>query len=121
MRPRLKALTTALVLLTFSSAALAQMSPFGLSGFELKEKDIQLITQATAPFYADPPPANGTTASWDNPETGNRGTATLVSAAPHQGLPCRKIQHEIHVKNVDTVFTFVNDRCQVADGEWKAL
>ncbi|GAB5471244.1 MAG: hypothetical protein Kilf2KO_42740 [Rhodospirillales bacterium] len=121
MRRSLQGFTLVLAFLSLSGLALAQMSPFGLSGFTLDEKDIQIITAKVAPFYADPPPANGTTVDWDNPESGNHGTATLVNAESHQGMPCRKIQHEIHVKNVATLFTFVNDRCQVANGEWKAL
>ncbi len=121
MQHSLKAILAAVVLLVSSSIAVAQMSPFGLSGFTLDEKDIQIINQAVEPFYATSPPPPGTSEAWDNPNSGNRGTATLMKVYEFNDLPCRRIRHDIRVKNVSTLFTFTVDRCQLASGEWKAL
>jgi len=121
MHRSIQAILATVILLVFSSIAVAQMSPFGQSGFTLEESDIAIINQTVAPFYTTSPPPPGTSDAWDNPQSGNRGTATLLKVYDHNDLPCRRIRHDIQVKNVSTLFTFTVDRCQVASGEWKAL
>ncbi len=121
MHRSIPAFLTAVVLLVSSSIAVAQMNPFGLSGFTLDQGDIDIITKAVEPFYEEPPPAAGTSVTWENDASGSRGTATLMKVYEINDMPCRRIRHDIRVKNVSTLFTFTVDRCQVADGSWKAL
>lgn len=121
MLAKVKFLVVALVLLSFSSLAAAQMNPFGQSGFTIDDGDLQAMSSVSGPLYADPPPAAGTKVDWDNPQSGNSGTITLIEAFEHQGLPCRKIHYTFKIKNVATDFSFVQDRCQVESGQWKTL
>ena len=101
--------------------ATAQMSPFGTSGFTMDQRDIDMMAETARPIYQTPPPADGTKYEWENPVTGNSGTMTLLESREYQGLPCRKIQYSFKIKNVSTDFSFVQERCQVASGEWKTL
>ncbi len=121
MLAKVKFLVIALIVLSFSGLATAQMNPFGQSGFTIDDNDLQAMSAVSAPLYADPPPPPGTQAEWSNPDSGNSGTITLVEAFEHQDLPCRKIHYTFKIKNVSTDFSFVQDRCQVASGEWKTL
>lgn len=121
MPPRVKPLLLALFLASASTMAVAQMSPFGTSGFTMDQSDIESMSSAAQPIYQSPPPANGSQYEWSNPKTGSSGTMTLLESREYQGLPCRKIQYNFKIKNVATDFSFVQERCQVASGEWKTL
>ncbi len=121
MLAKVKFFVVALVVLSFSSLAAAQMNPFGQSGFTIDDADLQAMSTVSAPLYADPPPAAGTKVEWSNPDSGNSGIVTLVEAFEHQGLPCRKLHYSFKIKNVSTDFSFIQDRCQVKSGDWKTL
>ena len=115
-------------LAAFAFAALAlqattahAVNPFGRSGFELTNSDVDMLTATTRPFFDDDTIPIGTVKSWNNPKSGNGGTATLVERFEQKGLPCRRIQHDIKLKKVGDPFRFVIDRCRVADGSWKLL
>jgi surface antigen len=106
----------------FLSAAAAQgVNPFSKAGFSLTKADVAKLEEATRPFYEDATTPLGTARAWNNPESGNGGTATLVSRFEYKTLPCRRIQHDIKLAKVADPFHFVIDRCQVADGSWKFL
>ncbi|MEQ8653513.1 MAG: RT0821/Lpp0805 family surface protein [Kiloniellales bacterium] len=121
MLAKVKFLILALAVLSFSSLAAAQMNPFGTSGFTIDDADLEAMSTASAPIYANPAPPAGTKAEWSNPTSGNSGTVTLVEAFEHQGLPCRKLHYTFKIKDVATDFSFIQDRCQVKSGQWKTL
>ncbi|HVR68151.1 MAG TPA: hypothetical protein VMT98_16000 [Verrucomicrobiae bacterium] len=110
-------IVTALLL----SPAAAQVNPFSRDGFSLSNSDIAKLEEATRPFYEDATVPLGTARAWNNPESGNQGTAKLVERFEYKKLPCRRIQHDIKLKKMADPFHFVIDRCQVADGSWKFL
>jgi surface antigen len=103
------------------SPAVAQVNPFSRDGFSLSNSDIAMLEEATRPFYDDVTVPLGTARAWTNPDSGNGGTATLVSRFEYKKLPCRRIQHDIKLKKMADPYHFVIDRCQVADGSWKFL
>ena len=109
------------VALMLPAATAQAVNPFGRSGFELTNGDITLITEATRPFLEDDTVPVGTVRSWSNPKSGNGGTATLVDRFEQKGMPCRRIQHDIKLKNVADPYRFIIDRCRIADGSWKML
>lgn len=97
------------------------INPFGRSDFELSDSDVKMLTETTRPFLEDDSIPIGTVNSWSNPETGNSGTAALIERFEQNGMPCRRIQHDIKLRTVADPYRFVVDRCRVADGTWKLL
>ncbi|HEY7688367.1 MAG TPA: hypothetical protein VH835_06725 [Dongiaceae bacterium] len=104
-----------------AAGAAAQVNPFGRAGFSLTDSDVAKLEEATKPFFNDATVPLGTTRAWNNPDSGNGGTAILVSRFEYKKLPCRRIQHDIKLAKVADPYHFVIDRCQVADGSWKFL
>lgn len=99
----------------------AQLNPFTRAGFELSQEDIDLMTAAAKKLYIDESVAVGTVETWSNPESENTGSVQLIGTFEHQGLPCRRLQHDIKIKDVADPFRYIFDRCKVASGEWKLL
>jgi surface antigen len=117
-----RTLATTAVFALFLSAAMAQgINPFSKAGFNLTKTDIAKLEEATRPFFEDATTPLGTARAWSNPESGNGGTAVLVSRFEYKKLPCRRIQHDIKLAKISDPYHFVIDRCQVADGSWKFL
>lgn len=54
-------------------------------------------------------------------ESGNRGTVELVRIFSHQGLACRRPQHDLTLADTPDPFRFIIDRCQVSPGAWTLL
>ncbi len=96
-------------------------NPFRGSGFQLDEGDAALLEAAAARLYKADDVAEGTVVMWQNPATGNKGTVTLILNHEHNGLPCRRLQHDIGLKGVRDPYRFTVDRCRTSDGEWKIL
>lgn len=112
---------TVIVSAALLSPVAAQVNPFGRAGFSLTDTDVAKLEEATRPFYEDETVPVNTARAWSNPESGNGGTATLVSRFEYKKLPCRRIQHDIKLAKIADPYHFVIDRCQVADGSWKFL
>jgi surface antigen len=119
LRCRLFAAALAAALLLPGLAA-AQMNPFAKSGFELADGDTALIREAVAVLQKEGA-AVGDSASWANPESGNAGTVTYVGDSSYKELSCRRLQHDITLKNAGQDYRFIVDRCKMPDGSWKAL
>lgn len=119
MRRVLGALLVAALMLPLAPAH--AVNPFGRDGFELTNSDVKILTETTRPFFEDDTVAIGTVKSWNNPKSGNGGTATLVERFEQKGMPCRRIQHDIKLKKIADPFRFIVDRCRVADGSWKMM
>lgn len=101
--------------------AQAQLNPFKRSGFELTPEDIQLLQTAAARLYEGETAEVGTVETWSNAASGNTGAVQLVQIFEHQGLTCRRLQHDIKVNDVENTFRYIFDRCKTAAGEWKLL
>jgi len=115
------ALAAAVLVGTLAVPAQAQLSPFKRSGFELSEEDLELLGAAAQKLYLDESVPVGTVETWSNPASGNTGSVQLIDTFEHKGLPCRRLQHDIKVKDVADPFRYIFDRCKVASGEWKLL
>lgn len=113
--------TIAVAALLVSAAAAQGINPFGRAGFSLTKTDVATLEAATRPFFDDNTVPLGTSRAWSNPDSGNTGTAILVSRFEYKKMPCRRIQHDIKLAKVADAYHFVIDRCQVADGSWKLL
>ena len=101
--------------------AQAQFNPFTRAGFELSQEDIDMLSAAAEKLYVGEAAEVGTVETWSNPKSGNTGAVQLIGLFDHQGLPCRRLQHDIRIAKVADPFRFIFDRCKTADGAWKTL
>ena len=115
------ALAASVVVGTLTVPVLAQFNPFQRSGFELSQEDLQMLGEAAQKLYIDESVPVGTVETWSNPTSGNTGSVQLVGIFEHQGMPCRRLQHDIKVKDVADPFRYIFDRCKLPSGEWKIL
>ncbi len=119
---RLMVVTVVVAAVVMGTASFSHaLNPFNRSGFELSEHDIDLLKAAARKLYMVETVEVGAVEAWDNAETGNNGTVTLTSKHAYKGLPCRWLQHDIHVKTTADPFRFIVDRCKTSDGSWKLL
>ena len=103
------------------TAANAQINPFGKSGFELSESDIKSMGAAARPLFENEETTVGAANEWSNEETGNHGTVSLIGKHEYQGLPCRRLQHDIWLEKMQRNYRYIIDRCRTEDGSWKIL
>jgi len=113
IRRLLKPLLLVLLCGLAAGPALAQVP-----AIDLREDDIAMAKAASAKLYENIDTPVGATESWSNPSSGNSGTVTLIARSEPNGVPCRRLQHVIKVKDRHDPFIFLFDRCRV-DGEWK--
>lgn len=119
---RLMVVTVVVAAVVMGAASFSHaLNPFKRSGFELSEHDIDLLKAAARKLYMVETVEVGAVEAWDNAETGNNGTVTLTRKHAYKGLPCRRLQHDIHVKTTADPFRFIVDRCMTSDGSWKLL
>ncbi len=89
----------------------------GQIGAELDAADRQQLGRAQQAAYTAP---IGDTISWNNPDSGNRGTVTPVrDGYAEGGRYCREYRHEIIVDGRRE--TAVGTACQNADGTWQVV
>lgn len=96
-------------------------NPFRGSAFQMDPSDWALLDAAARKLYLEDRVEVGAAETWENPETGNSGTVTLIGEHEHEGMPCRRLQHDIALARVRDPYQFMVDRCRTADGEWKIL
>ncbi|WP_422367867.1 hypothetical protein [Pelagibius sp.] len=111
----------ALFVTSLTLPAQAQFNPFQRSGFELTQKDIELLVAAAAKLYQGETAEVGTVETWSNETSGNTGAVQLIRVFEHKGLTCRRLQHDIQVSKVANTFRYIFDRCKTESGEWKVL
>jgi surface antigen len=63
----------------------------------------------------------GQTVSWDNPDSGHRGTVTPTREGTHNrtGARCREFRQTVTIKN--RTEEALGTACQQADGSWKIM
>ena len=96
-------------------------NPLRGSSNDLSDKDFELIEQAAKPLFEDTSLDTGATATWDNAQSGNRGTVTFTHRFTYKGFPCKGLKHVIFFKKRQRTFDFKTRRCQVESGAWKIL
>lgn len=101
--------------------AVAQLNTFTKGGLDLTAEDWELLDTAASKLYLTEERPIGSTEAWSNTQSGNQGTVELIQAGERQGMPCRRLQHDIKVKDVADPFRFTVDRCKTPEGDWKAL
>jgi len=112
-------LAATLAVLLSAGTASAQSGLFAPTDIGLRNGDFEMMMEAETTLYGDGAPEAGATANWENSKNGDHGTAKLVEIYEWQGLPCRKIQHIVHIVSQKDLKTITLDRCRVASGEWK--
>lgn len=115
------ALAAVIVAGAFAVPAVAQLNPFTRAGFELSDEDLGLLREAAQKLYIDEAATVGSVETWSNPTSGNTGSVQLIGTFDHQGMPCRRLQHDIKIKDVADPFRYIFDRCKTPDGAWKIL
>ena len=113
-------LATAFVLLLASAAPVtAQISPFGRIGATVTDEDIALARAAVDELRGDAVQV-GDERSWQNPQSGNRGRLRYVDSLTIDGLPCRKIVHQVRLARQSDFKYSTLITCKTAGGEWKS-
>jgi surface antigen len=110
------AVTSALTV-TAPHARAQFFTPYGLFyGLDLSRQDLRQLNEAANKAASEP---IGTQEAWDNPSTGNRGTAQVVEKLQREGMPCLKLRHDIRQLGQASPQTYYFVRCQLRDGQWK--
>ncbi|HEY9548937.1 MAG TPA: hypothetical protein VIR45_05500 [Kiloniellaceae bacterium] len=104
-----------------SCPATAQLNELARAGLDLTDKDWELLEAAASKLYLTEDQPVGAVETWSNAESGNRGKIELVRVGDFQQMPCRRLQHEIKMKDAADLFRFTVDRCRTSGGEWKVL
>lgn len=99
--------------------AFGQLNDITRSGLDLTPEDWELMEAAAAELYLTEEAPVGTVETWSNDQSGNRGSIELIRTGQYQGMPCRRLQHDIRVKDVADPYRFTVDRCKTAEGAWK--
>ncbi len=86
-------------------------------GRRLDERDRMMYAEAAAAAAMQPV---GTTSTWQNPQSGNRGTVTPTSAVYKvgDGRDCRNFNETITLSDGKSE-TIKGRRCKNADGSWE--
>jgi len=86
-------------------------------GRSLDDRDREYAAQAAARSFDGPP---GSTSSWRNPNSGNRGTVrpTTNTYSGPDGRPCRDFNHEITLADGRSE-VIRGTACQNPDGSWE--
>ncbi|MBK1699071.1 RT0821/Lpp0805 family surface protein [Rhodovibrio salinarum] len=87
-------------------------------GRRLSEGDEERLTQTTQDSLENN--QTGQTSSWDNPDTGHRGTVTPTETyKTDSGRYCREFQHTIYVDG--EAKDAYGTACRQPDGSWKIV
>lgn len=77
-------------------SASAQINPFrGSRGSPLNSQDLAALNEATTRLLDRPQLTAGASESWNNQQTGIRGTVTAGSSVKRKGLACRVANYTI--------------------------
>jgi surface antigen len=114
-----------ILVLGATASRAAGMNPFGPSGLPLTDRDFAAMAAVADPLMEDETVPIGTSRSWSNPTSGNRGTITLEGrfTYDYQGskLPCRKLRYHTMIRNYSDPYNLRINRCRVANGDWMLL
>jgi surface antigen len=108
------------LLLVLASSARAQVMPFrGNFGAGLSPEDNQLLFESIARLNAAEPSKVGSSESWDNPQTKNSGTSTVLKVFHSGGMACHLVRHHIVIHGRAPGQDYRLTWCRAPTGEWK--
>src|SRR3546814_19210265 len=101
--------------------AFGQLNDITRSGLDLTPEDWELMEAAASKLYLTEEAPVGTVETWSNQKSGNGGSIELIRAGEYQGVPCRRLQHDIKVKNAADPYRFNFDPCKTAGRVWTII
>jgi surface antigen len=111
----------ALLLLLLPVDGAAQFGRSTKSMVKLSQSDIAIMRKIVREDFTDKP--KGTSVPWQNPESGNSGTVTLLDRFPSKGRDCRRVRYLIKPGPSQPASVLPGDyvltSCRLADGTWK--
>ena len=103
-----------------SAAAQGQVNPFRGSGSRgLSPEDNQLLFESVARLNAIEPSKAGQSESWNNPQTKNSGTSTILRVFRSGGMACHLVRHNIVVAGRLPGRDYRLTWCRTPAGDWK--
>jgi len=126
MLTRIPGIVAALLMASAAfSLSYAQISidPFGMGSYfrGLTDEDRTLIRNASSSLYQNPEAKAGQFETWENPDSGNHETVTLVKQFQAKQMPCWRLRHSIKIVGQKDPKTIEINRCKAPSGEWKIL
>jgi surface antigen len=126
MLTRIPGIVAALLMASAAfSLSYAQISidPFGMGSYfrGLTDEDRTLIRNASSSLYQNREAKAGQFETWENPDSGNHGTVTLVKQFQAKQMPCWRLRHSIKIVGQKDLKTIEISRCKAPSGEWKIL
>ena len=116
-----RALALAFVFTSFlvfqPASAQGLMGPLWDTYVTLTRADMDMIRSILSQRIHDQKP--GVSTFWKNPESGNSGTVTLLSAFSRQGHRCERIEYRISPPQGTPSDRFTLTSCLQPDGSWK--
>ncbi len=101
-----------------AQGARAQVNPFGKGGsLALTERDLTLLREAQRSLLDEHPV--GSSLRWDNSDSENSGTITLLRTFQRDGRDCWRVRHDFDVDR--EARTYELNLCIADDGTRKLL
>jgi len=97
----------------------AAVNPFRNSRIGLNSADMREMNAAAARLYEQDTVADGATAQWSNPRSGNSGSITVVQNFTKADMQCRKLRYNIHLRARRGTRSYTVNWCKTASGVWK--
>lgn len=118
MRPILKFVVPAVMLLIAPAAHAQMMGPTWETNVVLTQVDLDMIKGALGTQIHGK--KAGTAATWTNPASGNSGSVTLLGISARQGRRCEQSEYRMSsTARPASADRFVLTSCLQADGTWK--
>jgi surface antigen len=118
MTLQVKALVPFVAGIMIAAAAQAQLLPTWETHITLTQQDLDRIRDAVTNQVHGKPV--GTTASWNNPASGNSGSIRLVKKLTRKNQQCEEVEYTVRSKG-PPVYTehYHFTSCLQPDGTWK--
>jgi len=115
-------LVSGVVLIVSAATVHAQINPFkGYRGPTLNKQDLALGGEAARKLLDNDQAEIGKSETWTNPDTGHRGTITVLGSFQRQGMACRSVKSLVEYKPPAKPRTLTLRFCRLPTGEWKLL
>lgn len=108
-----------LTMLCTNLYAIAGMGLKDVIPSQLKESDIILMMEHSRVKLDNKPV--GSKSSWNNPQSKNSGTVTLMRKFNHKHTECRTVEHSVNLYGVSDRFNYKSTICKNRQGKWVNL
>lgn len=107
---------------TVPPAAAQQLGPRFRNAPKLTSADLAMMRELVREQLTGKP--NGTTLDWNNPQSGNFGSVTLLATFRSAGRDCRRVRYAVRPAAssqtaASRTHTYVLTNCRLADGSWR--